>query len=115
MIHRDGGPTHLHVEDQASPSPKHFSDGVATALADPALQALWNEISTRRARNMRLFADDLLATGSIRAALDRDAVADIIWSTNGPEYFALLVGERGWSQARVARWLAEAWALLLAE
>jgi hypothetical protein len=28
---------------------------------------------------------------------------------NGPEYWVLLVGERGWSPGRLATYLADAW------
>jgi len=83
------------------------------ASAHPDLAALWKQVADRRAENMRLLADDLLATGEIRPALDRDAVADVIWSMNAPEFYTLLVGERGWSPDRFAAWLAEAWERLL--
>jgi AcrR family transcriptional regulator len=83
------------------------------ALADPACAALRDEISARRAANMRLFAADLRATGELRADLDDDTVADVVWSTNAPEYQALLLGERGWSTERYGTWLADAWARLL--
>lgn len=83
------------------------------ALDDPDCAALRAEISARRAANMRLFAADLRATGELRADLDDDAVADVIWSMNAPEYQALLIGERGWTPERYAAWLADAWTRLL--
>lgn len=80
---------------------------------DPESAALWQEIAQRRARNMRRFAADLRSTGELRADLtDRD-VADIIWTMNGPEYWVLLVGDRGWTHRRFASYLADAWARLL--
>lgn len=81
--------------------------------AHPELSALWHEISERRAANMRLFADDLRATGETRAGLTRDEIADVIWATNAPEFYVLLVEHRGWTPARYERWLADAWARLL--
>jgi AcrR family transcriptional regulator len=91
---------------------------IVVALGDaasghPDLAAFWKEIAERRAANMRRFADDLLATGEVRPELDRDAVADVIWSMNAPEFYTLLVGERGWSPDRFAAWLAEAWERIL--
>lgn len=83
------------------------------ASSHPDLAALWKEIADRRAANMRLLADDLLATGEVRSELDRDAVADVIWSMNAPEFYTLLVGERGWSPDRFAAWLADAWERIL--
>ncbi|MCW0211834.1 MAG: TetR/AcrR family transcriptional regulator [Pseudonocardia sp.] len=85
------------------------------AVTDPDCAALWTEISERRARNMRLFAADLRATGELRADLDDDSVADVIWSMNAAEYWVLLVHERGWTPARFSAWLVDAWTRLLLE
>jgi AcrR family transcriptional regulator len=79
------------------------------AVTDPDSAAAWREISERRARNMRLFAADLRATGELRADLSDEDVADIIWSMNGPEYWTLLVTERGWPAERFSRHVADAW------
>jgi AcrR family transcriptional regulator len=79
------------------------------ALRDPDCAALKREISSRRAANMRLFAADLRATGELRPDLSDDDVADIVWSMNAAEYYALLVGERGWSAERFENWLIDAW------
>jgi AcrR family transcriptional regulator len=79
------------------------------ALTDAACAALRDEISARRAANMEMFAADLRSTGEVRDDLtDRD-VADIVWSMNDADYYALLVGGRGWSPERFAGWLSEAW------
>ena len=73
------------------------------AGADAESAALWEEIADRRAANMRRFAADLRTTGELRADLSDDDVADIVWSMNGPEYWVLLVGERGWSHRALRR------------
>lgn len=83
------------------------------AASDPDCAALRAEISARRAANMRLFAADLRATGELRGDLTDDEVGDIVWSLNSAEYWALLVGERGWSPERFAAWLTDAWIRLL--
>jgi hypothetical protein len=62
---------------------------------------------------MALLAADLLATGELRAELARGEIADVLWSMNAPEFYMLLVDERGWSPKRFARWLADAWGRLL--
>jgi AcrR family transcriptional regulator len=85
----------------------------AAASANPELAQLGHEISERRARNMRDLADDLALTGELRADLGRDEVADVIWSMNASEYYALLVLERGWTPERFQRWLLDAWTRLL--
>ena len=87
----------------------------AAATQEPDLQALWQEISRRRAANMRLLAEDLAATGQTRRDLSLSQIADIIWSMNAPEYFLLLVGQRGWTAEAFGRWLGDAWARLLLE
>jgi AcrR family transcriptional regulator len=83
------------------------------AATDPDCAALWSEIAERRARNMREFAADLRATGSVRGELSDDEVADVVWSMNATEYWLLLVVERGWTPERFGRWLADAWRRLL--
>lgn len=100
------------VEIQTRLAPVYLAlrDAAAT---DAGSASLWNEISRRRARNMRSFAADLRATGELRADLSDDDVADIVWSMNGAEYWTLLVGERGWDERRFATFLADAWNRLL--
>jgi AcrR family transcriptional regulator len=83
------------------------------ATSDPGSAAEWERISRRRAANMREFAADLRATGELRADLSDDEVADIVWSMNGPEYWVLLVSDRGWSPERFGAFLADAWTRLL--
>jgi AcrR family transcriptional regulator len=85
----------------------------AAAAAHPEVAELWSEISARRARNMRLLAAHLAETGALRPALGVDEAADVIWATNAPELYLLLVGDRGWSPERFEGWLADAWRRLL--
>jgi AcrR family transcriptional regulator len=85
------------------------------APLDPELAALWQSISQRRAKNMRLLAADLAATGRLRRDLPVAKAADIIWSMNSPEFYLLLVEQRGWSSKEFEDWLADAWIRLLLE
>ena len=87
----------------------------AAAPQEPALKSLWQEIARRRAANMQLLAKDLVATGQTRGDLSLAQIADIIWSMNAPEFFLLLVEQRGWTVEEFATWLADAWARLLLE
>ena len=48
-------------------------------------------------------------TGELRDDLTDDEMADLVWSMNGPECWALLVHERGWSTDRFAARLADTW------
>jgi len=83
------------------------------AAQEPDLDALWQEISRRRAANMRSLAQDLVATGQVRSDLTIARIADIIWSMNAPEYFLLLVEQRGWTLGEFQLWIADAWIRLL--
>ena len=62
---------------------------------------------------MRLLAKELAATGRLRTGISVSEVADIIWSMNSPEFYLLLVGQRGWSPEEFEFWLATAWGKLL--
>ena len=83
------------------------------AGTDPDCAALWQEISDRRAANMLLFVEDLAATGELRADRPAAELADAVWSMNGPEYWVLLVDQRGWTPGQFAEWLTDAWGRLL--
>ncbi len=81
------------------------------ALTDPECAALRDSIAERRAANMRQMAADLLATGELRSDLANADVADLLWTTNAPEYYALAVA-RGWPPAAYAHRLADLWTRL---
>jgi AcrR family transcriptional regulator len=83
------------------------------APLDPELAALWQSISQRRAKNMRLLAADLAATGRLRPDLSVEKAADIIWAMNAPEFYLLLIEQRRWSPAEFEEWLADTWVRLL--
>ena len=83
------------------------------ASTEPEAAAVWQEIATRRATNMRRLAAELHATGRLRHDLTVAAAADIIWATNSPELWVLLTVDRRWSPTRYEHWLAESWIRLL--
>jgi AcrR family transcriptional regulator len=82
---------------------------------EPEAKAVWQEISDRRAANMRKFVGEIRDVGGLRAGLSIDEAADTVWVTNSPEVYVLLTVDRGWSAARYERWLAESWRRLLLE
>ncbi|MCU1457419.1 MAG: acrR 1 [Actinomycetia bacterium] len=82
---------------------------------EPEAHAVWQEISDRRAVNMRALVRDLRDAGGLRAGLSVDQAADTIWATNSPELYVMLTVERGWSPRRFERWLADSWSRLLLE
>jgi AcrR family transcriptional regulator len=82
------------------------------ARTDPGCAAVWTQVNDRRAANMLLFARDLRETGRLREDLTDQQVADVVWSTNAVEFYALLAG-RGWDGPRVGALLADLWTRLL--
>lgn len=78
----------------------------------PELAATWKTISERRARNMKLLAAELIASGDTRPDQTVDTIADVLWVFNSPELYLLFVEQRGWSDARLEAWLTESWCRL---
>lgn len=83
------------------------------SAAHPEIGALWREISERRARNMRDLARALAGTGELRADVGIEDAADVLWALNAPEFYTLLLRERGWDLDRFEEWLGDAWKRLL--
>jgi AcrR family transcriptional regulator len=84
---------------------------VQQAPDEPELAALWTQVAERRAANMRLFIADLAAAHPLR--LDPGPAADIVWATNAPEMYQLLVVQRGWTPQQYEHFLASTWRRLL--
>jgi AcrR family transcriptional regulator len=83
------------------------------AATEPEAEEVWQEISQRRAANMRRLIGDIRDTGGLREDLSINQAADVVWVMNSSEVYVLLTQERGWSPARFERWLADAWCRLL--
>jgi AcrR family transcriptional regulator len=81
------------------------------APSSPELTELWHLIAERRAANMRLLAADLATTGRLRITVQE--AADVVWATNSPEFYLLLVRDRQWTHEHYERWLADSWCRLL--
>lgn len=75
---------------------------------DPECRATYEHVVERRAANMLLFAADLRETGKLREDLSDQDVADLVWTTNSPEWFTLYVS-RGRGPAEYAATLADLW------
>ncbi len=89
-----------------------FDSLAQAALTEPDCAALRDAIAERRADNMLKLAADLRATGEVRDDLDVQEVADLLWTTNAPEYYALALA-RGWTPQTYAVRLADLWTRLL--
>jgi AcrR family transcriptional regulator len=80
---------------------------------EPEAREVWQEISNRRAANMRKLVSGLRDREGLRADLTIEEGADIVWATNSSELYVLFVVERGWAIDRYERWLADTWCRLL--
>lgn len=82
------------------------------AASDDAARQAWQALGQRRAHNMLLLAADLRATGELRDDLGDRQVADVLWSTNAPEYLELLAA-RGLGPDGIERLLHDLWTRVL--
>ncbi len=80
----------------------------AAAVDDTDCRRTWQQVSDRRAAHMLLFAADLRTTGELRDDLGDADVARLVWTMNGPEYFALLASQ-GASPSDYADLVADVW------
>ena len=83
------------------------------ATTEPEAKQVWQEISDRRARNMRELVRDLGPDGTLRAGLTIEEGADVVWATASAELFILLTADRSWPLDEYERWLADTWRRLL--
>lgn len=81
------------------------------APGNPELAEVVRTIGERRRQNMDLFIADVAAAGEL--CLSPSEAADVIWAMNAPDFYLLLVTERGWPPEQFASWLGDAWCRLL--
>ncbi|CUR56677.1 putative Regulatory protein TetR [metagenome] len=83
-------------------------------LTDDECAAAWRHVVDRRATNMLQLAGELRATGSVREDLTDQQVADLVWSTNSPEWFTAFAS-RGHSPQDYAATLGDLWVRTILE
>ena len=83
------------------------------APSEPDVEALWSEITERRAAHMRTFVGDVSQARPLRNGLSVDRAADIVWALNSTDVYLLLTDGRGWSPDDYQQWLGDAWIRLL--
>lgn len=79
----------------------------AAAPLDSDIAALWERIQSDYHANQRLIVESLNDKGALKARLDVDRAADILWTINHPNMWHLLVGERGWTPEQYEQWTAD--------
>jgi AcrR family transcriptional regulator len=78
------------------------------ARGDAEVNALWGEVNAERRRGASTIVADVKARGRLRAGLDEDAAADVVWMLIDPVHFHMLVHGRGWSEDQFQAWLLRA-------
>ncbi len=77
------------------------------AAADPAVAGHWREYQRRRRADAARVVDAVRAVAPLRPGLTPERATDTLWATLTWHPVALLVEERGWTQADVAAWLRD--------
>jgi AcrR family transcriptional regulator len=75
------------------------------AAAEPELAEHWRDYQRRRRSDIRLVVKTFAESGNLRAGLSVDRATDTLWALLTWRPIAMLVEERGWSRARIARWI----------
>jgi AcrR family transcriptional regulator len=79
----------------------------SAARIDRDIDALWGRIQTEFHAHQRAVVQSLADAGTLKAGLDVDRAADILWTINHPHLWELLVGERRWTPEQYEEWCAE--------
>jgi AcrR family transcriptional regulator len=79
----------------------------SAAPGDPEIEALWERIETEYHANQLAIVESLAEKQALRAGLDVDRAADILWTLNHPTLWLLLVRRRGWTPGDYEQWTAD--------
>ena len=105
---------HLRIGD-ARPSPAAWRRSCRSSSRPRPPSPNWPRCGARSPsaarRTCACSSADLAAVAPLR--VDPDDAADIVWATNAPELYQLLVSQRGWSPERYEHFLADTWRRLL--
>ncbi len=77
------------------------------AASDPDMAALLNASNDNREERARHHARFLKQRGYLREGVTLAEATDLLWTCTSDELYDLLVGQRGWSLPRFARFLAD--------
>lgn len=75
---------------------------------DADLFAHYRRIERDRYENLRGLGTVLQRSGRLHESLSADEAAAIAWTMLGPDYYAQLVFERGWTPDRYEEWVGQA-------
>ena len=74
---------------------------------EPEIETRVKNLLTERLENMRLVARSIAANGPLRAGVDEERAAQLLWTITSPDVYLLNTGYLGWSPAQHAEWLTE--------
>jgi len=83
------------------------------AAADPDIAALWQRGKAQRFAGQRELLRIIVGETGLRARIDLETGADILYAIGSPETYLLLVADRGWSSLTFERWYDATLARLL--
>jgi len=92
----------VEVAPRVMPILQLVASGAAT---DAEMARLREELDRARLTRMRGNARRLHRAGHLRKGMPPGEAADVMWACSSPELYDLLVGRRGWSLARYARFI----------
>ncbi len=78
------------------------------ASADAEAAAVWKEIGQERRRGAGNVVRETASRTPLRAGLDPEHAADVVWALNDAGLYHLLVIQREWTHESFVAWLAEA-------
>ena len=81
------------------------------AVSDPAIADLADELADQRLMGMMALARQLAASGHL--AVPEDEARDLLWTLNSPQFYDLIVVQRGWSLRRYADLIGDTWSRVL--
>jgi AcrR family transcriptional regulator len=79
----------------------------SAAPLDPEIDALWNRINTEYHDNQRAIVQSINDKQALNPDLDVQRATDILWATNHPNTWQLLVRQQGWTPNAYEQWAAE--------
>jgi TetR/AcrR family transcriptional regulator, regulator of autoinduction and epiphytic fitness len=79
----------------------------AAAKTEPDISTMLQKILHDRVGGMKVFLRAVLSNGPLRNGLTLEQAAETVWAVSSGEVFSLLVMDRGWSQDKYQKWLAD--------
>jgi TetR/AcrR family transcriptional regulator, regulator of autoinduction and epiphytic fitness len=90
-----------------------FSIMRAAAKTEPDIGKMLRRMLDSRLQGMMVFVEALTSNSSLRDGVTRQEAAETVWMLTSAEMYNLAIMDRGWSEEKYQRWLADALVNLL--